>query len=82
VEIRKIFKTGNSLVVSLPRPLLAELGLGEGDPVSCEVDARRGGLVLRPVLPAARQGPVGREFCVMVEDFLGRYEDVLKELDG
>ncbi len=37
LEIRKIFKTGNSLVLSLPVAFLKELELSEGDNVIIEV---------------------------------------------
>ena len=34
--VRKIFKTGNSMVVSLPREMLDALHLSEGEEVSVE----------------------------------------------
>jgi hypothetical protein len=36
--LRKIFKTGNSVVVSLPREMLENLGVGDGSEVSVELN--------------------------------------------
>jgi len=36
--IRKVFKTSNSLVVSLPRESIEQLGLAEGSELAVEVN--------------------------------------------
>jgi virulence-associated protein VagC len=46
---RKIFKTGNSLVVSLPKETLDYLRLQEGAEVSVELDRERRRIVIQPV---------------------------------
>ncbi|MCL6451630.1 MAG: hypothetical protein K6T75_10095 [Acetobacteraceae bacterium] len=79
MEIRKVFRAGNSLVVALPRDALRELGLEEGAPVAVEVDASKRRLVLRAVeIGEERVGGAG--FARLVEDFLDKYERALKEL--
>lgn len=49
VEIRRIFKSGNSLVVTLPAGMARELEIGEGSYVTLELDRVRGGVWLRPL---------------------------------
>lgn len=44
---RKIFKTGHSLAVTLPKKILDELGLKPGDKVVLEFDERRKEAVLK-----------------------------------
>ena len=43
---RKVFRSGNSLVVSLPRDAIELLGLGEGSEVIVEVDRDEGRVVI------------------------------------
>ena len=44
---RSIFKSGNSLVVTLPKDMLAYLQLGEGDEVLLRLDPERRQIVIR-----------------------------------
>jgi death on curing protein len=46
---RKIFKTGNSLVISLPRESLLNLGLQEGSEVQVTVDEESGRIIIEPL---------------------------------
>lgn len=74
-----MFRAGNSLVVSLPRDMVAGLGLEEGAPVAVEFDQDRHRLTIQPVeIGGGRGGGAG--YARMVEDFIDKYEDVLKEL--
>ncbi len=75
---RKIFKTGNSMVVSLPRDSLSFLNLGEGSEVSVELDKERGEIVITPLgrgLPG-----VDAEFARQVAEFIERYRPALEAL--
>lgn len=76
---RKIFKTGNSLVVSLPKEVLEPLGIADGAEVSVELDRSNSEIVIRP---AHLQGAAGLdgEFVRQVNDFIGRYKPALKSL--
>ena len=47
--VRKIFKTGNSIVVSLPKNVLQQLGVAEGADVSVELDQENRQIVIRPI---------------------------------
>ena len=49
MEIRKIFRAGNSYVISLPRRILAELGPKEGSRVVVEFNREQELVTLRPI---------------------------------
>ena len=75
---RKIFKTGNSIVVSLPRETLDYLELKEGSEVSVELDKDRGEIIIAPLdrdLPG-----VDAEFARQVADFIEEYRPALEAL--
>jgi len=75
---RKVFKTGNSMVVSLPRESLEFLNLGEGSEVSVELDKERGEII---ITPASRALPgVDQEFGRQVAEFIEQYRPALEAL--
>ncbi|MBC8508684.1 MAG: AbrB/MazE/SpoVT family DNA-binding domain-containing protein [Chloroflexi bacterium] len=78
--IRKIFKTGNSLVVSLPKEVLDVLQLSDGAGVSVELDQGKRKIVISPVeLPLAISG-VDAAFARQVDAFIEQYRPALEEL--
>jgi len=78
--IRKIFKTGNSLVVSLPKEVLDVLQLSNGDRVSVELDLGKRKIVISSVmLPLAFSG-VDEAFAQQVDAFIEQYRPALEEL--
>ncbi|MGH2582593.1 MAG: AbrB/MazE/SpoVT family DNA-binding domain-containing protein [Anaerolineales bacterium] len=79
--LRKIFKTGNSLVVSLPREVLEPLGLADGTDVSVELDRENSEIVIRR---AGSQIPHGldEEFARQVKEFIEEYRPALESLTG
>jgi antitoxin MazE len=77
--LRKVFKTGNSLVVSLPRDLLEPLGMHDGTDVSVELDRQNRQIVIRPTeLPLA--GDLSEEFAHQVSEFIEQYRPALESL--
>lgn len=78
IQIRRVFKAGNSLVVAVPRKLLEAVGLEEGSPVTFEVLEEKREIVIKPL----RLKEEGRrqEFASLVEDFIDKYEGLLREL--
>ena len=79
--MRKVFKTGNSLVVALPKEMLERLHVVEGNEVSVELDVERGYIVIAPVAPVAPAvGGVDVEFARQVADFIESYCPALEEL--
>lgn len=76
--VRKIFKTGNSMVVSLPRDSLDFLGLAEGAEVAVNLDQERRRIVITPVdtvLPG-----VDETFARQVAEFIEQYRPALEAL--
>jgi putative addiction module antidote len=76
---RKIFKTGNSLVVSLPKEVLDPLGIADGAVVSVELDRSNSEIVIRPAHLQMVAG-LDEEFVRQVNDFIARYKPALKSL--
>lgn len=76
--LRKIFKSGNRTVVSIPREMLASLGVGDGSEVSIELDATTRQIVIRPV---ERTIPgVDEAFARQVAEFIAEYRPALQAL--
>jgi putative addiction module antidote len=76
---RKVFKTGNSLVVSLPKDLLESLGMQNGTDVSVELDRKNRQILIRPAeLPLA--GDLSQEFARQVNEFIDQYRPALEAL--
>jgi len=73
---RKIFRTGNSTVVSLPTDALEAVGLALGDEVTVTVDADRHRIIITPsTLPGVRPG-----FLERVDRFIDDYRPALETL--
>jgi antitoxin component of MazEF toxin-antitoxin module len=76
---RKVFKTGNSLVVSLPKDLLEPLGMRDGSDVSVELDRQNRQILIRPAeIPLA--GALSEEFLRQVGEFIEQYRPALEAL--
>lgn len=76
--VRKIFKTGNSIVVSLPKELLDSLRLAEGAEVDVSLDQTRGVITIAPA-PVAIKG-VDEDFARQVSEFIDQYRPSLEAL--
>ncbi len=76
--LRKLFRAGNSVVVSLPREAIEYLGLTEGSEVSVELDREGRQLVLKPL--SVEAGDVTPEFARQVDAFIERYRPALEAL--
>jgi antitoxin MazE len=78
VAKRRVFRSGNSVVVSLPEEALECLRVGVGEEVSLDLDWEKRELVLRPV-PALPRG-VDEEFARQVAEFIAEYRPALEAL--
>ncbi|MEW6540410.1 MAG: AbrB/MazE/SpoVT family DNA-binding domain-containing protein [Bacillota bacterium] len=78
MEIRKIYKAGNSLVFSIPKEYLEALGLREGGNLAVYCDQATRSIVARPV--DVEQVTIDPAFAARVEGFIDRYERALKAL--
>lgn len=77
--VRKIFKSGNSLVVSLPKESMEVLGLHEGSEVSVAVDTDKGRIIIeRSATELADDIDV--EFANQLDDFIEKYRPALEAL--
>jgi antitoxin MazE len=76
--VRKVFKTGNSMVISLPREMVERLQLNEGSEVSIELDEAGRRILIAPVQPA--NAGVDAEFARQVADFIETYRPALEAL--
>jgi antitoxin MazE len=77
---RRLFKTGNSVVLSLPREILDGLGLVNGESVSLELDRQQRRVILTPVEKPLAIAGVDAEFARQVNEFIEHYRPALKEL--
>ena len=75
---RRIFKSGNSLVVSLPRASLELLGLQEGSEVSVTVDQDSGRIIVEPAQVSL--GEIDATFARQLEEFVEQYRPALEAL--
>ena len=77
--LRKIFRTGNSIVVSIPKDILDDLQLSEGEEVSIEVDSQQRQIVISPVEKPFAVG-IDETFAKQVDDFIREYRPALEAL--
>lgn len=77
---RKIFKTGNSLVVSLPKDAIEELQMSEGTVVSVYFDRVTSKLIIEPIGPDKEVEGISEEFAKQVSEFIEEYRPALDEL--
>ena len=78
--LRKVFRTGNSLVISLPREALEYLDIHEGAKIEVNIDRENRQVMLKPVeLPLAISG-VDAEFAHPVAEFIEKYRPALEAL--
>ncbi len=77
--LRKLFKTGNSIVVSLPKDMIEPLGVSEGTDVSLELDRENRQIIIRPVdQPIA--GDIDENFARQLAEFIEEYRPALEAL--
>ena len=77
--LRKIFRTGNSIVVSIPKDILDELKLSEGEDVSIELDSQHRQIVISPLEKPLAVG-IDETFARQVDDFIQEYRPALEAL--
>ncbi|MBN1666416.1 MAG: AbrB/MazE/SpoVT family DNA-binding domain-containing protein [Anaerolineales bacterium] len=77
---RKIFKTGNSVVVSLPKDAIEYLHMDEGTEVNVELDREKRRIVITPAESPLAIAGVDAEFAQQVADFIEQYRPALEEL--
>lgn len=76
--IRKVFKAGNSLVVSMPKEAIQLLALTEGSDVSVTINEARDQIIIEAVHPEL--AGVSKGFAQQVTEFVTQYRPALEEL--
>lgn len=76
--VRKIFKTGNSLVISLPKESIQSLGLQEGSEVEVAIDKDENTIIIRPVKQLLAE--IDESFAQQLNDFIEQYRPALEAL--
>jgi antitoxin MazE len=78
--IRRLFKTGNSIVLSLPKEVIEGLGMQEGESVNLEWDRELKRVIISPVEKPPAMAGVNEEFARQVDEFIHQYRPALDEL--
>jgi antitoxin MazE len=78
--VRKIFKTGNSVVVSLPKDAIEYLQINEGSEVNVELDREKRQIVITPAEPSLVIAGIDPEFANQVAEFIEQYRPALEKL--
>jgi len=75
---RKVFRSGNSLVVSLPPDILDRLHLADGSEVSIVLADSEDAMLLMPVRESL--AGISPEYAARVESFIETYRPALESL--
>lgn len=78
--LRKVFKTGNSVVISLPKDALDLLGIREGSDVSIDFDRENRKVIISPAEEPLAVAGVDEEFAQQVSEFIDQYRLALEAL--
>jgi antitoxin MazE len=78
--LRRLFKTGNSVVLSLPKEILEGLGLADGENVSLVLDRQQRRAIITPAEKPLAIAGVDEDFARQVDDFISLYRSALEEL--
>lgn len=78
--IRRLFKTGNSIVLSLPKEVLDDLGIKDGESVNLELDHQQHRVIITPVEKPIEIAGVDEAFARQVHVFIEQYREALEEL--
>jgi antitoxin component of MazEF toxin-antitoxin module len=78
--LRKVFRTGNSVVISLPRDVLEYLDIRVGAEIEVSIDRENRQVIIKPVeIPLAITG-VDEKFALQVAEFIEQYRPALENL--
>ena len=75
---RKVFRSGNSAVVSIPPEVLEVMGLQTGDEVTVVADVDRQRIIIMPVAP--KLPDVREDLLEQVDRFILCYRPALEKL--
>ena len=76
--VRKVFKAGNSLAVSLPKEALSFLSINAGADVSVRLDKEQRQLIIQPIDPILPG--VDQNFAAQLAEVIEEYRPALEAL--
>lgn len=76
---QKLYRTGNSISVTVPKEYLKDLNLRIGSEVMVEKNGQK--LTVTPKIRTLASG-VDQRFVKMVDEFINDHEDVLQKLSN
>ncbi len=76
--IRKIYKSGNSYVVSLPKETMRKMGLKEGSSVDVTLLQEENMIAIKPAESSV--AGIDETFAQQLDDFIEQYKPALKAL--
>jgi antitoxin MazE len=77
---RRLFKTGNSVVISLPKEILADLGVEDGESVNLEFDREQKRVIITAIEKPITIAGINEEFARQIDEFIQEYRPALDEL--
>lgn len=77
---RKLFKSGNSIVVSLPQEYLNEIRLETGSEIQIVLDRENRQILLKSPSQNLEGPGITSEFTQHLDDFISEYRPVLEKL--
>jgi antitoxin component of MazEF toxin-antitoxin module len=78
MEVRKIFRAGNSCVIALPGYMLESLEMREGSHVSLELSRETQEIIMKPII--VKQKSLAIEFVRLVDKLMLEYDYMLRRL--
>jgi antitoxin MazE len=78
--LRKVFRTGNSVVISLPREVLEYLDIREGAEIEVSLDRENRQVIIKPVEMPLVISSVDEKFALQVAEFIEQYRPALEKL--
>ena len=78
--LRKVFRTGNSVVISLPKEAIELLGISVGSDISIDLDREKRQIIISPVEEPLAVVGVDETFAQQVAEFIAQYRPALEAL--
>jgi antitoxin MazE len=78
--LRKVFRTGNSVVISLPREILEYLDIREGAEIEVNLDRDNRQVIIKPVEASLASSGIDEKFAREVAEFIEQYRPALEAL--
>jgi antitoxin component of MazEF toxin-antitoxin module len=77
---RRLFRAGNSAVISLSKEILDALGIAIGKEVFLELNCQQRRLIITPVEKSLAIAGIDEDFSRQVNEFIEQYRPALEEL--